>query len=86
MYHNAIDVASMAKVASAVIDGRALGLAVRMWRRHRGLSLRKAEAESGVPREIINRAEAGAVPSLEYYARLCRWLSLSLDEFVRKDA
>jgi transcriptional regulator with XRE-family HTH domain len=46
------------------------------YRRERGLSLRAAAAESGVPLNTLSRVEKGQLPDLPNFGRLMTWVGL----------
>lgn len=50
-------------------------------RRRRGLSLRAAAEESGVPFNTLARVEKGFLPDLQNFGRLLTWLGLEPDIF-----
>lgn len=56
------------------IDGLRRG--VVDYRRERGLSLRAAADESGVPLNTLSRVEKGQLPDLANFSRLVTWIGL----------
>lgn len=52
-------------------------------RRERGLSLRAASSESGVPLNTLSRVEKGYLPDLTNFTRLVSWMGLDLSAILR---
>lgn len=65
------------------IDGHELRVRVVEYRRERGLSLRAAAEESGVPLNTLSRVEKGHLPDLANFTRLVRWIGLDPAEIFR---
>jgi DNA-binding Xre family transcriptional regulator len=64
------------------IDLKQLAFAIKLRRGKR--SLRDVADEAGISIGTISNIENGQMPGLITYARLCRWLDVSLDMFVRE--
>jgi transcriptional regulator with XRE-family HTH domain len=66
-----------------VIDADALARQTARHRAARGLSLRAAAEESGVPFNTLSRMEKGHLPDVANFARLVTWLGSDPAEFFR---
>jgi transcriptional regulator with XRE-family HTH domain len=59
----------------------------RLLKEHRGRqSIRQAAAEAGVSFSTLSRVEAGAQPDLATFLRLCAWLEVPPELFLRSGA
>lgn len=58
------------------VDVEELRRRVGEYRRERGLSLRAAADESGVPLNTLSRVEKGQLPDLANFSRLVAWVGL----------
>lgn len=65
------------------IDVDKLRARVVDYRRERGLSMRAAAAESGVPLNTLSRVEKGHLPDLTNFTRLVTWAGLDLSTILR---
>lgn len=69
------------RVLSQIVDHHRL--AARIIAKRGKLGLRAAAAEiGGVSASTLSRIEAGKVPDLDTFLRICRWLGASPDEFT----
>ncbi len=50
-----------------------------------GMTLREAQAQSGISPATLSRLELGKTPDLETFEKLCRWTGLSADYFLGLD-
>ncbi|MCE7934811.1 MAG: XRE family transcriptional regulator [Chlorobi bacterium CHB2] len=70
------------------VDMGLLKLALELKRGSRSYQQAAKDAESRVPNihtSTIYNAENGIVPSLNNYIKLCMWLGVTLDKFVRPE-
>lgn len=65
------------------IDADELCARVRTHRQGRGLSLRAAADEAGVPFNTLARVEKGDLPDLANFGRLMTWLGIEPSKFFR---
>ena len=63
------------------IDVRRLAVEIRKKRENKGLR-ETAKEIGGISASTLSRVEAGRVPDLASFLRLCQWLGLSPDEFT----
>ncbi len=63
-----------------------LGPMVRRHRSERGMSLREAADESGVPFSTLSRIEKGRLPDLVNFRRIVEWLGVPVDDLFSPGA
>jgi len=73
----------MASVSHGLLDIERMAAALKEKRVAGKLTLRQASLEAGTTHSAIYDVECQNMPSLGNYIRLCQWLGVSLDTFVR---
>ena len=68
-------------MASSQLDLSDLGRLVAAERGRRGLSLRDAAADIGIPFNTLTRVEKGHVPDLPKFKRLVEWCGADIQQF-----
>ena len=68
-------------MASARLELSDLGSLVALERERRGLSLREAAADIGIPFNTLARVEKGHVPDLPKFKRLVDWCGADITQF-----
>ena len=63
------------------IDVRKLAVEIRKKRENKGLR-ETAKEIGGISASTLSRVEAGRLPDLASFLRLCQWLGFSPDEFT----
>ena len=63
------------------LDLSDLGRMVLDERNRRGISLREAAAETGIPFNTLSRVEKGHVPDLPKFKRLVEWCGVDINQF-----
>jgi DNA-binding XRE family transcriptional regulator len=67
-------------LVNRLLDGES---PVRIWREHRGLTLKRLSEEAGVPQGHLSEIETGKKPgSLDAMARIARALAVPLDDLA----
>ncbi len=68
-------------MVTETIDVRKLAVEIRKKRENKGLR-ETAQAIGGISASTLSRVEAGRVPDLASFLRLCQWLGIPADEFT----
>lgn len=66
------------------IDTDRLASLVQERRSQSGQGLRATAKEIGVSSSTLGRVERGKLPDVDTFVRICRWLKVSPDSFVRE--
>lgn len=66
------------------IDYHAFGKYFAKFRAEKYLTLRETSAEVGISFPVLSKLERGAKIDLETYAAACKWLAISMDEYLTK--
>jgi len=55
-------------------------------RKYQQLSMRSAAKKIGISASTLSRIEAGSPPDIESYCKLCRWMMITSDYFIKQNS